>query len=93
MLEKALFHLGGDLPLKLGIILPKGPMDSCSDCFPLHSFLHTLANNLQKTQLLLAFSLAIKLSLDLYWLQNKDQICIQGFPGPCLFTHLYSGFH
>lgn len=62
MLEKALFYLGGDLSLKLGIILPKGPMDSCSGCFPLHPLLHTLANNLQKTQLLLPFSLAIKLS-------------------------------
>lgn len=72
MLEKALSYPGGDLSSTLGIISPKGPMDSCSDCFPLHPLLHTLAHNLQKTQLLLAFSLAIKLSLDFYGLQNKD---------------------
>lgn len=44
MLEKALFYLGRDLPLKLGIILPKGFMDSCSDFSLLHSLLQTLSN-------------------------------------------------
>lgn len=34
---KALFYLGRDLPLKLGIIFPKELKDSCSDFFFHHS--------------------------------------------------------
>lgn len=48
MPEKALFYLGRDLPLKLGIILPKGLTDSCSDFFLLHSLLQTRQIYLQK---------------------------------------------
>lgn len=40
MLEKPLFYLGRDLPLKRNI-LPRGLEDSCSDFFLLDSFLKT----------------------------------------------------
>lgn len=67
MLEKAPFYLGWVLPLKLRIILPKLLLDSY---FFLLSW-RQCQINLQKTQLLLAYSPAFNFSLNLYWLQNK----------------------